>query len=90
MKDVQRVRKLRRVDGAIGIRVVPFDNLHDARSAEALERLGCGVGFTALRRIKRVTDIPANLQWKIFYVVTAGSNPNDWPYASFIILLYHY
>ena len=61
VKDVNPASELRRVDRAVRVLVVPVDDLHDAGSPEALQRLGRGIGFTVLRGVEGLTDVPADL-----------------------------
>src|SRR6267378_1390274 len=77
VKDVDPAGELDRVDCPVCIRVVPIDDLHHPGPAEALQRLGRGIGFAPLRRIESLADIPAHLLREALQVLPARPHPDD-------------
>jgi len=61
VKDIDWVGKFHRVDGPVGVGVMPVDDLHDGGSAKALQGLGRPVGCALLRRVQSLAYVPAHL-----------------------------
>jgi hypothetical protein len=77
VENVNHARELRRIDRAVGVRVVAVHDLHDARSAEALEGLGRRIGLAHLRGIERLTYIDADLSGKAPQIFPRRPYPYD-------------
>ena len=61
MEQVDRLVEPGGVDRAIRVGVVTFDDLHDARAAEAFQRLCGWIGLAVLGRVEGFAEITADL-----------------------------
>ena len=78
MQNIDAARQMNRVHGTISIASVVFNDLQDARTAKAPERLGIGVLFSTLRYVERVAKRVLNLFGKGSEVGPGAPDPNDW------------
>src|SRR5665213_1628674 len=81
VKNVERIRELCGVDGAVGVRVMPVHDLHDPHAAETLQRLGRGIRRATLRGIKGLANVAADLWREAAQIVPARADPHDRPDA---------